>query len=626
MCQAKHLWDDVTTMCRGLITTDSGEIVGRSFPKFFNLGEGMHTPTDDFTVHEKLDGSLGILFFYADKWIVSSRGSFVSPQAYRAQQMLRTKYNIDGLDKDTSYVFEIIYPDNRIVLDYGQMEELVFLAAFNRNGEEVFPPDKALIERCGFPLCRSFPEFTDYNSLSKLNWQGKEGFVVRFSSGDRMKIKFENYLALHRIATNISTKTVFDWFSQKKSLVELLETVPDEFHAWVISAWDTFQVNYDKVLVDLLQTVSELENLSQKEFALAVSTHKYKHMLFILRAKKDVFSAICKEIEPGTDDIVNVWSRAPQMIPTLALANENPRPTLTFMIGVSGSGKTTFAKTLCQEQDKCVIISRDHLRQHLFSYNDETMQDYHSSTAFGDRELLVTKVQRAQIEAALGAGYSVIIDDTNLRARFIRELTSYFNGYDHKYELLECTLEEACERQALRTRKVGAAVIEQQLKRLELLRPLLPELFNTKQMTPIVQNPGLPRCIVVDMDGTLALVDGLRNPYDWSKCAADPVNKPVRDAVLAMHSAGHEIVICSGRDNKAKTLTATWLSEHNIPYKALYMRKENDTRPDYIIKHEMWQDITNQYYIVTMFDDRSSVVSHARNAGFTVFQVSKGDF
>jgi hypothetical protein len=62
--QYEGLWDEITLMCRGLVTDKDGNVVARPFKKFFNLEEGKHTPTSDFDVYMKLDGSLGILFNY----------------------------------------------------------------------------------------------------------------------------------------------------------------------------------------------------------------------------------------------------------------------------------------------------------------------------------------------------------------------------------------------------------------------------------------------------------------------------------------------------------------------------------------------------------------------------------
>ena len=108
--QYERLWDDITLQCRVLVTNSKGDIVARPFKKFFNYDE--HKPEDipneDYVVYEKMDGSLGILFNYENEWIMTTRGSFTSPQAIKGKELLG-KYPLDKLNKNNTYLFEIIY-------------------------------------------------------------------------------------------------------------------------------------------------------------------------------------------------------------------------------------------------------------------------------------------------------------------------------------------------------------------------------------------------------------------------------------------------------------------------------------------------------------------------------------
>jgi RNA ligase len=106
--QYEGLWDEITLQTRGLVTDDEGNIVARPFKKFFNLEEGKHTPTEEFEVYEKMDGSLLIVFWYEGKWIVATRGSFTSDQAIKGVELLK-KYNTDIMFRHLTYCFEIIY-------------------------------------------------------------------------------------------------------------------------------------------------------------------------------------------------------------------------------------------------------------------------------------------------------------------------------------------------------------------------------------------------------------------------------------------------------------------------------------------------------------------------------------
>jgi RNA ligase len=191
--QMKGPWDDITNRTRGLVTDSNGNIKAHSFRKFHNIEQGLHRPSHDVSIYEKVDGSLGILFWHEDSWVMCSRGSFIGDQAYVAQSILNEKYDYHHLNKSLAYSFEIIYPENRIVVDYKQRRELVFLAAFMPDGSEVDVEQE--IHRAGFPVVARFP-ICDYTVLQSLNWDNAEGFVVKFNgTGDRAKIKFDKYLS-----------------------------------------------------------------------------------------------------------------------------------------------------------------------------------------------------------------------------------------------------------------------------------------------------------------------------------------------------------------------------------------------------------------------------------------------
>lgn len=234
--QYESLWDDITLMGRGLVTNQEGDIVARPFRKFFNVEEDKHTPTEEFTVYEKMDGSLGILFFYNDVWVLATRGSFTSDQAVKGFEMLKN-YEYEKLHKDYTYLFEIIYEENRIVVKYS-FEDLVLLGMIEtKTGYEVDLYGegndirlKNLITNIGIKVVKRYDGIKDYSLLKGLIGDNEEGFVVRFSNGDRMKVKGVEYLRLHKIMTNVSTTTIWEMLSEGKDVMELLKDVPDEFY------------------------------------------------------------------------------------------------------------------------------------------------------------------------------------------------------------------------------------------------------------------------------------------------------------------------------------------------------------------------------------------------------------
>jgi RNA ligase len=235
--QYDGMWDDITLNCRGLVLDNEGNVIAKPFPKFFNYEE--HKPEDipneNFEVYEKMDGSLGIVFHYNDEWHVATRGSFTSEQAIKGKELLDTQYNVSSLRKTRTYLFEIIYPENRIVVDYGDDEKLVLLAVMDtESGEEI--PSSALyfMVEDGWDVVTTYKTWgEDWETLKTEISKDNEGYVIRFSGGMRMKIKGTEYVRLHRILTNFSTKDIWELLKNGEDLEPFLERVPDEFDDWV---------------------------------------------------------------------------------------------------------------------------------------------------------------------------------------------------------------------------------------------------------------------------------------------------------------------------------------------------------------------------------------------------------
>jgi len=224
--QFENLWDEVTLMCRGLVTDNNGDIVAIPFQKFFNIEENRFTPTENFEVYEKMDGSLGIVFWYQGQWVVATRGSFTSDQAIKATEILE-KYNKDIMFRHLTFCFEIIYPENRIVLDYGNDEKLVLLGTFDKNGKET---DVEIWSQWGFDVVKKYDGIKDFKELKGMIKDDQEGFVVKFTNGDRIKVKGVEYLRLHKIMTNMSTTAVWECLKNGDDIETILKDVPDEFY------------------------------------------------------------------------------------------------------------------------------------------------------------------------------------------------------------------------------------------------------------------------------------------------------------------------------------------------------------------------------------------------------------
>lgn len=218
-CAYEKEWNAATKMCRGLIVHKyTGAILARPFEKFFNYGEvGAHEfeQGDPVRVHDKVDGSLGILYPIAEGrfgYQVATRGSFTSDQARHATRVWNDRYREVPVPYEVTPLFEIVYPSNRIVVDYGQTDDLVLLGL-------VDIPSGITMAPCNWedwpgPRAESFPFPTFYDALRAEPRPGKEGIVVsRFAGSGMVKIKQDDYVALHRILTNVTARHLWEFLA-----------------------------------------------------------------------------------------------------------------------------------------------------------------------------------------------------------------------------------------------------------------------------------------------------------------------------------------------------------------------------------------------------------------------------
>lgn len=235
---------------RGLIVNyKTGEIVARPYDKFYNWGErGRKTSAHIQTIMEKMDGSLGILYRKDDGYAVATRGSFDSDQAIWATDFLKN-FNLDNLPIEYTLLFEIIYPENRIVLDYQGLEDLVLTGVRNRFTGEYLPfyGDVSVYQVAkdyGFSLPKTY-NFNDVISIIETCGAefDTEGYVVLFADGQRFKFKTDDYLTKHKIYSRYSKKLVVEnILKTKETLDKFLVGYPEEFHEEIIGLWKECQI------------------------------------------------------------------------------------------------------------------------------------------------------------------------------------------------------------------------------------------------------------------------------------------------------------------------------------------------------------------------------------------------
>lgn len=244
--QIEGVWNPATLACRGLIIryekdggSLQGRVVARPFDKFFNLSEQPNAIRYDLPVraYDKMDGSLGILYMAPDGLpAIATRGSFSSPQAQHATEVYRERYHgkwEPSVDTET-YLFEIIYPENRIVLNYGDRDDLVLLGSRAILSGDILDPWTAQdFDGWPGPMSEVLYEGPMSGALALEDRPNAEGVVLRYGDSTQVKVKQADYVALHKIVFGLNERAVWEHLSSGKGINEMLDGLPDEFHSWV---------------------------------------------------------------------------------------------------------------------------------------------------------------------------------------------------------------------------------------------------------------------------------------------------------------------------------------------------------------------------------------------------------
>lgn len=307
--------------------------------------------------------------------------------------------------------------------------------------------------------------------------------------------------------------------------------------------------------------------------------------------------------------------------------------TLIICRGIQASGKTTFAQQWVAETSNSlpntrVRISRDDIRWEFF--NKFWGLDH-------DQETFVTKRQHSQISAALRNGHDVIVDDTNLRARTVKDLLrvakrvgAHVEHIDFPVDL-DVAIGRDKNRASLGRRSVGEDVVRDFYQRYTPKGKFPPfpvlEPETDSGFIPYHGTPGRRQAVMCDLDGTLALLNG-RSPYDETLVGTDRLNEAVHTTLMGYRALDYDIILMSGRTDGCQAATVQWLREHvRFQWAGLFMRKVGDTRKDAIVKHMMfWSFVAPNWDVKTVLDDRDQVVSMWREISLPTFQVAPGDF
>lgn len=294
--QIERKWNEATVMCRGLIVNRDWHIVGRPFKKFFTLEQ--ITPLRNYVHHlyglkfselwnmpfrayEKLDGSLGILYFHPKKreWQVATRGSFASDQAIEANKIWKDMGDIQ-LTHGKTYMVEIIYPGNRIVVDYGNKRELVLLAVIdNSSGKDDWKEFRK--QKKNFSHAEHYPDIQYLSQLETLEQlKDSEGMVLVFENGFRLKFKYDEYLRLHKVLTEVTKRKIWEKLRAGEGFLEWMRDVPEEFYQWIVQTKLELRLEYTRIEDEVAQKLKEIRDKSRHVMADRLVGYKYRGIAF----------------------------------------------------------------------------------------------------------------------------------------------------------------------------------------------------------------------------------------------------------------------------------------------------------------------------------------------------------
>lgn len=296
-CSHDRLWNKFNILARGLILDPVAEqIVALPFPKFFNYGEFPSFDVDrPFQTAEKVDGSLIITFFWNGKWRCATKGSFESDQAKWAQVL------VDSIPEAQLYpwkictlLFEYVAPHNRIVVDYHK-EKLFLLSGYNTwTGEEI-PNIPAVARQIGADTPEQYKYFDTKDLLDEAKNlpSYREGWVLKFENGERLKIKGDEYCRVHRLISSCTPLSIWRCMKSKDNLDALRVELPEEFRRDFDQIRGILNDKLDDALKKLQVLCEETKDLSDKQLGILLqqdeNIRSHPVAKFIFAARKGEF-------------------------------------------------------------------------------------------------------------------------------------------------------------------------------------------------------------------------------------------------------------------------------------------------------------------------------------------------
>jgi len=276
-CAYEKKWNIYTLCARGLILDVANKkIVALPFPKFFNYSEleNFILPNEPFECFDKIDGSLAVIYYYENQWNIATKGAFASDQAIWAKNWFDSHINQKNMHKDYTYLAEIVYHENRIVVNY-DIAGLFLLGAYDVVcGQEI--DINYLFEQndnIGFftPKKYEFQNIADAVENIQTWDASREGVVVRYQSGLRLKVKGGDYCRLHRIISGCTPLAVWEAMRDCQDIEQMRKHLPEEFRADIDTIVSIFEQKYEKNLTILKEDVERFADLDDKSLGILLN-------------------------------------------------------------------------------------------------------------------------------------------------------------------------------------------------------------------------------------------------------------------------------------------------------------------------------------------------------------------
>lgn len=295
---------------------------------------------------------------------------------------------------------------------------------------------------------------------------------------------------------------------------------------------------------------------------------------------------------------------------------------------MKGSKKSVMARLImfkgipsCGKTTKALEMIASATRPMKRVNNDELRLMLDGGKWSKENEASIRLVRARMIDEFLSRNYDVIVDNLNLRPADEANYRQVAAIHGAQFEIIDMTdvpLHTCIARDRLRPQPVGEKVIWRWYR--DYIAP-----YQRRRWEEPVGNR--KRAIMVDLDGTLA--EGIggpngRGPFEWDKVDRDKVVKPVHEVVWHWHAyTGNDIVFMSGRDEVCREKTEMWLGDCGFLVgieSHLFMRPQGDSRPDTVVKKELFEKyVEPNWHISFVLDDRKSVVQMWRDMGLYVF-------